>query len=84
MKKLYLLTNICCKRYLVGKSSDQIARETYHSLEAVDRYLGQFNRVRYCHCQGLNAIETAHILNCSVSLIEVYRQIDREFESENA
>jgi len=75
---------ICRKRYVEGKSADQIARETYHSIEAVDRYLGQFDRVRHCYCQGLSTIETAHILNCSTSLVEVYRQIDKELEGENA
>ncbi len=75
---------ICRKRYLEGKSPDQIARETYHSIEAVDRYLGQFDRVRHCQHQGLSMIETAHILSCSLSLVEVYRQIDKELEGENA
>ncbi len=50
---------ICHKRYVEGKSADQIARETYHSLEAVDRYLEQFDRVRHCLQQG---IDTAEIL----------------------
>jgi len=72
------------KRYVEGKSADQIARETYHSIEAVDRYLGHFDRVRHCHRQGLSIIETAHILNCSISLVEAYRQIDKELEGENA
>ena len=31
---------ICIERYAEGKSSDLVAQETYHSLEAVDRYLG--------------------------------------------
>jgi len=75
---------ICRKRYVEGKCPDQIARETYHSLEAVDRYLGQFDRVRHCRRQDLSTIETAHILNCGVSLVEVYRQIDKELEGENA
>ena len=75
---------ICRKRYVQGKSADQIARETYHSIEAVDRYLGQFDRVRHCYRQGLSTIETAHILNCSISLVEAYRQIDKELEGENA
>ena len=75
---------ICHKRYVEGKSPDQIARETYHNLESVDRYLGQFDRVRHCSQQGLSAMETAHILNCGVSLVEAYRQIDREFEGKNA
>jgi len=75
---------ICHKRYAEGKNADQIARETYHSLEAVDRYLGQFDRVRHCLQQGMNTAEIAHILNCSVSLVEVYLQIDKELESKNA
>ncbi len=75
---------ICYKRYAEGKSPDQIGRETYHSLDAVDRYLGQFDRVRHCRLQGLNATETAHILNCGVTLVEAYLQIDRELEGKDA
>ena len=75
---------ICHKRYAEGKSADRVARETYHSLEAVDRYLGQFDRVRHCYQQGLSAMEIAHILSCGVSLVEVYRQIDVELEGKNA
>jgi hypothetical protein len=75
---------ICRKRYVEGKSADQIARETYHSIEAVDRYLGQFDRVRHCRSQRLGIIETAHILNCSVSLVKAYRQIDKELEGKDA
>jgi len=75
---------ICRKRYVEGKSSDQIARDTYHSIEAVDRYLGQFDRVRHCRSQRLSIIETAHILNCSVSLVKAYRKIDKELEGKDA
>jgi len=75
---------ICHKRYVEGKNADQIARETYHCLEAVDRYLGQFDRVRHCLQQGLSAMETAHILNCGVSLVEAYRQINKDLEDTNA
>ena len=31
-------------------------------------YLSQFDRVRHCRQQGLSAIETARILDCSLSL----------------
>ena len=75
---------ICYKRYVEGKSADQIGRETYHCLEAVDRYLGQFDRVRHCLQQGLDTAEISHILNCSVSLVEVYQQIDKELDNKNA
>ena len=75
---------ICHKRYVEGKSPDQVARETFHSLDAVDRYLGQFDRVRHCRRQGLRAQETAHILNCGVTRVETYLEIDNELEGKDA
>jgi len=69
---------ICRKRYLEGKETAEIARETYHSLEAVDRYLAQYDRVRQCRLQGLNAVDTAHLLRCTVRLVEEYLDIDQE------
>lgn len=72
------------KRYAEGKSSDQIARETYHSIEAVDRYLGQYDRVRHCRLQGMTPEETAHTLSCGLSLVNEYLDIDRELETKNA
>jgi hypothetical protein len=74
---------ICYKRYVEGKSPEQIAQETYHSLTAVDRYLGQFDRVRHCRQQGLSPMETAHILNCTLRLVEAYLQLDRELEGKD-
>jgi DNA-binding CsgD family transcriptional regulator len=74
---------ICYKRYVEGKSPEQVAQETYHSLTAVDRYLGQFDRVRHCRQQGLTPMETAHILNCTLRLVETYLQLDRELEGKD-
>jgi DNA-binding CsgD family transcriptional regulator len=73
---------ICWKRYAEGKSSDQIAHETYHTVEAVDRYLGQFDRVRHCRTQGMTPFETAYALSCSRGLVEEYLRIDRELAGE--
>ena len=72
---------ICWKRYAEGKSPDLVAQETYHSLEAVDRYLGQFDRVRHCRCQGLTPEETAFTLDCSRLLVNEYLAIDQELEA---
>jgi len=69
---------ICWKRYGEGKSSDQIARESYHSIEAVDRYLGQFDRVRHCRSQGMTPEQTAYTLACGVRLVREYLDIDEE------
>ncbi len=74
---------ICRKRYREGKSSDQIARETYHSMEAVDRYLGQFDRVRHCRQQGLTPEQTAFTLNCGLALVREYLALDRELEAKS-
>ena len=67
---------ICWKRYAEGKEPHIVARETYHSLEAVDRYLGQYDRVRHCRLQGLTPEQTAHALKCSLALVQEYLEID--------
>lgn len=74
---------ICWKRYGEGKPADVVAKETYHSLEAVDRYLGQFDRVRHCRREGMSAKETAFTLACSVALVNEYLAIDRELEGQS-
>lgn len=66
------------KRFAEGKDPDQVARETYHSLEAVDRYLGQYDRVRHCRLQNMSEEETAFTLDMSVSLVREYIEIDIE------
>lgn len=75
---------ICWKRYAEGKDPHIVARETYHSLEAVDRYLGQYDRVRHCRTQGLSPEQTAHALACSLSLVHEYLDIDAELEVRHA
>jgi hypothetical protein len=72
---------ICRKRHLEGKEPDQIARETHHSLEAVDRYLGQFDRVRACTKLGMTAHQTAHVLQCTQRLVEQYLHIHHQLEN---
>lgn len=66
---------ICLKRYRDGKEAITIARETYHSLESVERYLQQFARVRLCHQRGLASAEIAVALQCSERLVEEYLAI---------
>jgi hypothetical protein len=75
---------ICYKRYAEGKPAELVARETYHSLEAVDRYLGQYDRVRHCRQQRLSPQQTAHILDCSLRLVQQYLAIDDELEAARA
>jgi hypothetical protein len=72
---------ICYKRYAEGKEPHLVARETWHSLEAVDHYLGQYDRVRCCRQQALSPEQTAHLLGCSVALVQEYLRIDDELQT---
>jgi hypothetical protein len=74
---------ICWKRYAEGKEPHIVARETYHSLEAVDHYLGQYDRVRHCRLQGLTPEQTAHALGCGLRLVQEYLAIDDLLEKPN-
>jgi hypothetical protein len=75
---------ICWKRYAEGKEPHIVARETYHSLESVDRYLGQYDRVRHCRLQGLTPEQTAHTLGCGLALVREYLAIDDLLEEKRA
>ena len=50
-------------------------------MEAVDRYLGQFDRVRHCLMQEMTTAETAFTLNCSQRLVNEYARIDQELQA---
>jgi len=63
---------IICRLHAAGKTSDQIARETHHSLHAVDRYLADFDRVRHCQQLGLSLTEIAFTLTHSPALVQQY------------
>lgn len=75
---------ICLKRYIEGKTSDIIARETYHSMQAVDHYLGHFDRVRNCRTLGMSEEKIAFTLNCGVNLVRQYLAIDDELRGIDA
>lgn len=72
---------ICAKRYLEGKTSDVIARETHHSITAVDRYLGMFDRVRFCNRQQMTSHQIANALGCTERLVFEYLAIDTLLDS---
>jgi len=64
---------ICEKSLRAKKATPDIAKETHHSPSAVDRYLGDFNRVRFCLKKGLLApspdYHSAIFCNSSFELI---------------
>jgi len=79
---------ICRKRYIDGKPTHIIAKETCHTAESVDRYLGMFSRVRQCRKEGLSKHQICFTLNCGKKLVQEYFDIDDEIhgkeENQNA
>lgn len=71
---------ICLARHRDGKSATQIARETYHSHAAVDKYLSDFARVRFCLQKGMDRAEIRQALEMSDQLIDQYVEINEELK----
>jgi hypothetical protein len=71
---------ICRKAYLEGKMTPVIARETYHSPAAVDRYILDFARVHFAVCQrSMTPEETAFSMQKPLSLVQDYIKLIEEF-----
>lgn len=66
---------ICKKKLLEHKDTLQIAKETFHSPESVDRYLLSFYRVRFCINKGMNPDETSFATQLSPSLVHEYSEL---------
>lgn len=64
------------QRYQDGKSADQVARDTRHTLKAVDNYLGTFDRVCACRKLGLTPEQTAQTIGKSLRLVQEHLAID--------
>jgi hypothetical protein len=58
-----------------GKSPLQVARETMHSPEAIDRYLSDLERIRFCLEKGLSVDSTAFVTRLSKKLVVEYQGI---------
>jgi hypothetical protein len=71
---------ICRKAYLEGKLTPTIARETFHSPEAVDNYILGLARVYFATVkQGMTLQEAAFALQLSLYLVEEYVEMIEEF-----
>lgn len=69
---------ICRKSVRDRKATPDIARETHHSPNAVDRYLSDFDRVRFCLKKGISVKETAFATQLSKSLVVEYADLIEE------
>ncbi len=72
---------ICRKAYLEGKPTHVIARETFHSPEAADRYVLNLARVHFAVVQrGMTPEEAAFAIQLPVSIVQEYVKLIKEFD----
>jgi len=69
--------------FLQSKSVEQVRRETYHSAEAITRYIVAFKQVLLCLRKGLSVEETAFAVKMSKRLVEEYRRLIAELATKN-
>lgn len=69
---------ICKKKLLEHKDTLEIAKETFHSPESVDRYLLSFYRVKFCINKGMNPNEISFATQLSPSLVQEYSELHHE------
>lgn len=70
------------KLFLERKSVEQVQRETYHSPEAIQRYIQAFRQVLLCRQKGLSTEEIAFAVKMSKRLVEEYQELINEMLKE--
>lgn len=67
------------KLFIEHKSVQQTARETYHSLPAIQRYIGAFRQVLICHQKQMSTDEVAYATRMSARLVREYEKIIEDY-----
>jgi len=70
--------DIIINHYLDGYFSHEIARMTWHSPEAVDRYIDDFEKVMVLYFYGLPKRLISRVLNRGAGVVEEYMQLIEE------
>jgi len=65
-------------RWLAGNEYSDIARATYHSVEAVANYVEKFKRCAALHAAAFSVEDIALIVRMSPALVQVYQDLLRE------
>lgn len=71
------------KLYLERKSVEQVQRETYHSPEAIHRYIHTFRQVLLCRQTGLDPHQIAFAIKSSQRLVNEYLNLVDEMGKQN-
>jgi Protein of unknown function (DUF1670) len=70
---------ICYKSLVEKKSTSQVAQETFHSPEDVERYVQCFRRIQLCRDSGMTKEDTARVTGHSLTLVHEYLELMAEF-----
>ena len=68
------------KLFIEKKTVQQVSRETYHSLPAIQRYIGTFKKVLICNKKEFTTEETAYAIGISKRLTNEYEVIIQEYK----
>jgi len=71
------------KLFFERKSVEQVQRETYHSPEAIHRYIQAFRQVLLCRQKGLDKRDTAFAVKMSPRLVNEYLSLIEEMAQQH-
>lgn len=74
---------ILYKLFIEQKSVQQTSRETYHSLQAIQRYISTFRQVLLCMQKQMSTEQIAFATGRTKRLIKEYEQIIEEYKNGN-
>ncbi len=66
---------ICYRVIVQGRSIEDTARDTHHSVQAVTRYVNAYRRVFHCLANGFSLDQTAFATGLSKSLVQQYADL---------
>lgn len=69
------------KLFIEKKTVQQTSRETYHSLQAIQRYISTFKQVLLCKKKNFSIEETAYAIGKSSRLTKEYFEIIEEYKN---
>lgn len=69
---------ICRRVILEGRSIEDAARETHHSVQAVSRYVQDYRRVHACLKSGLSIEQTSFAASMPLRLVRQYDRLIQE------
>lgn len=75
---------VILRLYEKGLAPPDIARMTAHSLEAVDRYIKDYERVKVLLRKGLSVTEISHVIGRGLRTVLQYHEIALEFHPDLA